>query len=247
MAPAAAFAALGCGVATDSVVVSAASSLRPAIEEIAAEYAASGGAPVVVNAASSSTLARQIAQGAPADLFVSADARQMDVVEQSGRVASGTRVNLLSNRLAVVAPSAGATSLERLEDLAGDDIRRIGVGEPTAVPAGVYARELLANHGLWKRLEPKLVPGGSVEMVLAAAESGNVDAAIVYLTDARRSSRVRTLLVVEVGEMTPRVVYPAAVLTGGQNEAGARRFLAYLQGEGRAVFTAHGFGEPGKP
>jgi molybdate transport system substrate-binding protein len=238
-----AVAAVGCGGAPHEVLVSAAASLRPAIEEIGGAYRASGGDAVLVNTASSSSLARQIVAGAPVDLFISADERQMDAVEAAGRVAAGTRVVLLSNQLAVVAPADAPARLDSLDGLVEADVRRIGIGEPTAVPAGVYARELLTAKGLWERLQPKMVPGGSVETVLAAAGSGNVDVAFVYLTDAKRSRRVRTLLVVGVDE-GPRIVYPAAVLVGGRNEAGARRFLEYLTRQGRAVFSRHGFGTP---
>lgn len=235
--------AAGCRAPAGEVLVSAASSLRPALEAAGRAYTAAGGERVLVNTASSSSLARQIVEGAPVDLFISADRRQMDIVEQAGRLAAGTRVNLLTNQLAVVAPADRPIELADLEGLTGEGIRRIGMGEPTAVPAGVYARQLLESRGLWEPLRPKVVPGGSVEMVLAAAESGNVDVAFVYLTDARRSPRVRTLLVVGAGE-GPAIVYPAAVVTTGRNGAGARRLLGYLEHEGRAVFARYGFGTP---
>jgi len=235
--------AAGCAAASEEVVVSAAASLRPALEEAARAYAGDGGARVLVNAASSSSLARQIVEGAPVDVFISADAAQMAAVARAGRIVAGTRVDLLSNQLALVAPAGGSLDIESLADLADPDVRRIGMGDPAAVPVGVYARELLEAHGLWERLREKVVPGGSVEMTLAAAESGNVDVAFVYLTDARRSRRVRILMTITAGQ-GPRIVYPAAVVTGGRNQAGGRRFLEYLSGEGRAVLAAHGFGTP---
>ena len=234
---------LGCRRDPAEVLVSAAASLRVPLEEIAREYSNAGRGRIVLNTASSSSLARQIREGAPVDLFVSADTAQMAAVEGAGRIVEATLVDLLANQLAVIAPTHADVTVNSLEDLTAPGVARIGMGDPSAVPVGVYARRLLAARGLWDRLQPKVVPGRSVEMTLVATEAGHVDAAFVYLTDARRSTRVQTLLVVAPDD-GPRIVYPAAVVRGG-NEAGARRFLDHLQtAAGRAVFTRLGFVEP---
>lgn len=234
-------AAAACRQTDSDVLVSAASSLRVPLEEISQMYAKVGGERIVLNTGASSLLARQIVDGAPVDLFLSADEAQMATVEQSGKIVSGTRVELLSNQLAVVAPSAGDAVVNDLNDLTAPAVRRIGIGNPAAVPVGVYARQLLEARGLWERVQPKVVPAGTAEMALAAAEAGHVDVAVVYLTDARRSSRVRTLLVI-ARDQGPRIAYPAGIVPSGGNEPGARRFLEYLRGaEAKTVFRRYGF------
>jgi len=234
-------AAVGCRETSSEVVVSAASSLRLPLEEISRTYADTGSDRIVLNSGSSSSLARQIVEGAPVDLFISADEAQMETVARAGRIVAGTRADLLSNQLAVIAPSDASVPVTRLEDLTAPEIRRIGMGDPAAVPVGVYARQLLTTSGLWHRVQSKVIPAGTAEIALAAAEAGHVDVAFVYLTDARRSSRVRTLLII-APEAGPRIVYPAAVVLGGENQTGARRFLEYLRGpDAKAAFTRYGF------
>ena len=231
----------GCREADSDVLVSAASSLRVPLEELSRMYANRSGDRVVLNTGASSLLARQIVEGAPVDLFISADEAQMATVEHAGKIVPGTRVELLSNQLAVVAPSDGKAVVNDLNDLTAPTVRRVGMGNPAAVPVGVYSRQLLEARGLWERVQPKVVPAGTAEMALAAAEAGHVDAAFVYLTDARRSARVKTLLVIGRDE-GPHIAYPAAIVPSGGNEPGARRFLQYLRGtEAQTLFTRYGF------
>jgi molybdate transport system substrate-binding protein len=222
------------------LTVSAAASLTDAMEAIAAEYAASGGEPVRFNFAGSNALARQVASGAPVDLFISADEAQMDVAQSAGAIDPGTRIDLLGNRLAVIIrrPSHALTDAR---GLAGEDIRRIAIGDPTAVPAGVYAREYLQKVGMWQVLEPKLVPVGNVRAALSAVENGSVDAAIVYETDAALSRQSSIGFVVS-GPSAPRIVYPAAIVRASTNRAAAERFLAFLRGrQASAIFARLGF------
>lgn len=243
-----AIASAGCASGPSEVLVSAAASLRVPLEEIARVYANAGGDRVALNTASSSALARQIVEGAPVDLFVSADEAQMDVVARAERIVPESRVDLLSNQLAVVAPTSSALTVGELEALASPEVRRIGMGDPDGVPAGVYAKQALDARGLWDRVHSKVVPGRSVEAVLAAAENGHVDVAFVYATDARRSDQVGTLLVIAPDD-GPRIVYPAAIVRGG-DQSRARRFLDYLRGdEAQAVFARFGFlaAETGRP
>jgi len=225
--------------AQGEVVVSAASSLADVLEDVAARYAEAGGGRVVVNLAASNTLARQIAAGAPVDVFLSADEAQMDAVSEW--LVPGTRVDLLSNVLAVAVPADRPRRLASLAELAGPGFARIAIGDPAAVPVGVYARQHLEALGLWDRLEPRLVPSGSARLALAAVESGAVDAAIVYRTDIAVTSRAVEAYVVPLSE-GPRIVYVVAQVAGGPDPAGAARFLAFLQGAAAAeVFEAAGF------
>jgi molybdate transport system substrate-binding protein len=223
-----------------SLTVSAAVSLTDALQEIARHYAASGGGDLRFNFAGSNVLARQIAAGAPVDVFVSADEAQMAVAEAAGAIDRATRVALLGNRLAVVV-RRGAPSVKDLSALAEPSFRRIAIGDPAAVPAGVYTAAYLGASKLWAALEPKLVPVGNVRAALAAAASGSVDAAFVYETDAATSRDVALAFIVD-GPDRPRIVYPAAVTSRARDRAAAVQFLRFLSGpEASAIFTRHGF------
>lgn len=207
-------------ISAAEVRVSAAASLTDAVTGIARLYEGKTGETVVLNFGASSILATQIANGAPADVFISADEVQMN------RVATVVRVPLLSNRLVVI----GVPLLKA---------RRIAIANPEAVPAGVYAKQWLQQRGLWTVLAPKIVPTENVRGALAAVEAGNADAAIVYATDAQMARRARVAEVVNDG---PPIVYPAAVLRGAENAAGGRRFLDFLRSrDAGAIFRRYGF------
>jgi len=224
------------------LVVSVAASVHDALDEIAGLYRAATGVTVALNTGGSNTLARQIVEGAKAGLFLSADETQMDVVEKAGRVVRGTRTRLLTNELAIVVPqtSKDLTLARMLEGR----IARLAMGEPAAVPAGVYGRKWLEHEGAWSRLEPKVVPFPTVRAVLTAVEAERVDAGIVYRTDAS-SANVRVIETVSAkSHPYLDIAYPVAVIAG-PSEAEARRFLEFLNGpQARAVFDRRGFGKP---
>ncbi len=223
------------------LVVSVAASIHDALVEIAGLYRAASGVTVAVNTGSSNTLARQIVEGAPAGLFLSADELQMDVVEKAGRLVPGTRTRLLANELVVVVPADAPASLTLAAVLDGR-VARLAMGETASVPAGVYGRRWLEHEGAWARLQPKVIPFPTVRAVLSAVEAGRVDAGIVYRTDARES-RARVVGTVPAKDHAYlNIVQPAAVIAGPA-EAEARRFLQFLQGPAaRAVFARRGFG-----
>jgi molybdate transport system substrate-binding protein len=215
------------------LTVSAAISLTDALEEAGRDYRAAGGGEVRFNFAGSNVLARQIINGAPVDLFVSADEAQMKLVEQSGALAAGTRIDLLGNKLAVVL-SASAPAVENVDGLAQPGIRRIALGDPDAVPAGVYAKQYLQSAGVWGRLSSRVVPLANVRAALTAAETGNVDAAIVYESDVASGGKLRLAFVVS-GPNAPRIVYPAGIVARSTNRAQAERFLTFLRGQKAAA------------
>jgi molybdate transport system substrate-binding protein len=224
------------------LVVSVAASVYDALDEIAGLYRAATGVTVALNPGGSNTLARQIAEGAKAGLFLSADEIQMDVVEKAGRIVPDTRTRLLTNELAVVAPqSAKALTLAQLLE---GRIARLAMGEPGAVPAGVYGRRWLEHEGAWARLEPKVIPFPTVRAVLSAVEAGRVDAGIVYRTDATTSAVRVIATMARKDHPYLDIAYPAAVIVG-PSEKEARRFLEFLKGPAaRAVFDRRGFGRP---
>lgn len=223
------------------VRVFAAASLTDALKEIAALYEVASGEKIVFNFGASSTLARQIQEGAPADLFVSADQEKMDVLQRAKLIVDGTRVTLLSNTLVIVVSRDGGIVIRSPRDLASRRVTSLALAEPQSVPAGIYARRYLQKIGIWKRVQSKVIPTDNVRSALSAVASGNADAAIVYKTDALISRKVRVVFEVPLKEGPP-ISYPFAVLREGENQAGARRFLVYLASDAALnVFVRHGF------
>ena len=218
-----------------------AASLADVMSELARRHEQATGQPVRLNVAGSNFIARQIVEGASADAFVSADEAQMDVVERAGRLVPGTRVDLLTNQLVVVGRPGGTLTSGDAPALASSAVRRVAVGNPESVPAGVYARRWLEGRGLWSAVAPKVVPTMTVRAALAAARAGRVDAAVVYATDAATDPSVPVIYRVPVADVPP-IRYPVAVIAGPRQEA-AQRFVAFLRSpESGAVFQAAGFG-----
>jgi molybdate transport system substrate-binding protein len=228
-------------VADDTLTVSAAVSLTEVMEAMGNAFAAAGGSRVTLNFGPSNLLARQIVNGAPVDVFVSADESQMELAAQAGMIEPGTRTAVVQNQLAVVTHSRWAGQLGSAAALAQPAVRRIAVGDPTAVPAGVYAKQYLQRIGLWSTLEPKLLPAASVRSALAAVANGAADAGIVYATDVQRAKNVRLAFVVR-GPDAPPIVYPACVVRTSARKAAARQFLDFVVSErGAQIFREHGF------
>jgi molybdate transport system substrate-binding protein len=225
----------------EPITVSAAISLSDAFEELAKVYAQEGGGPVRFNFAGSNVLARQIVNGAPVDLFVSADEAQMAAVEKAGSVRPGAAVPIVSNQLVVAALSDRVEAIRAGFASASPDIRRLAIGDPAAVPAGVYAAAYLKSRGLGAAYESRIVPTANVRAALAAVENGGTDAAIVYATDVRQSTRARAAILIPV-DQAPPIVYPAAVVEATKHRQAAERFLAFLQSPAaRDVLARHGF------
>jgi molybdate transport system substrate-binding protein len=231
------------GDAATVVTVSAASSLREVVDELARGYeAAHPGVRVRANFAASGALARQIEQGAPVDAFFSAAEKPMDDLQAKGLIDPRSRRVLAGNELVLVVPAAGGPSPVRgFADLALPAVKRVALGEPASVPAGEYAGQTLAALGLTAAVKPKVVYAQSVRQVLAYVERGDVDAGIVYRTDAAASAKVRA--VAEAPRATHRpIVYVIAVVKASGDAAAATAFAAYVLGpEGRAALRRHGF------
>src|SRR5262245_49299981 len=225
--------------ANRQVVVSAAVSLTEVLQQLAPICRQSTGDQVVLNLGASNTLARQIRFGAGVDVFISAGEAQLHTV--GAEIDPASRVDLLSNQLAIAVPDDRPRSMMSPRDLLDPAIRRIAIGDPAAVPAGVYAKQYLQSIGIWSEIAGKVVPAGSVRLALAAVESGGADAAIVYHTDVAMAAHAREALLIPAAD-GPRIVYPAAIVRAGRNQDGGRRFLAFLQTRtAAAVFTRAGF------
>ena len=226
---------------SSSLLVFAATSLTDVIEEIGRAYSTAGGAAVRFNIAGSNTLARQIVNGAPADVFVSADEAQMDVVQKAGSIVEGSRVDVVSNQLVVASLAARADVVRATFAKAPPDIQRLAIGDPAAVPAGVYARRYLEAKGLWNAYEPRIVPTANVRAALIAVENGAADAAIVYATDMAIARGAVAAYTIPLDD-APRIVYPAALMRGSTNTAEAKKLLSFLVGAKAAeIFRRHRF------
>ena len=235
--------------ANRQVVVSAAVSLTDVLQQIAPLYQQATGDQLVLNLGPSNTLARQIRFDAGVDVFLSADEAQMNAVAM--QIDAASRIDLLSNQLAIAVPDDRPRTMMSARDLLDPAFRRIAIGDPAAVPAGIYAKQYLQSIGIWPDVTRKVVPAGSVRLALAAVESGGADAAFVYHTDVATATHAREALLIPAAE-GPRIVYPAAIVRAGKNHEGGRRFLAFLQTPAAAaVFTRAGFiplpGAPNEP
>jgi molybdate transport system substrate-binding protein len=221
--------------------VYAAASLTVALTEIAALWQGSEHPAPLLVFAGSATLARQLRAGAPADIFVAADASWMDELASDGRVEAATRVDLLGNALVLVAARAAPFRVELRKGVALAEAfdGRLCTGEPGVVPLGTYAREALQWLGAWDALEPRLVGTEDARAALALVERGHCAAGIVYATDAAGSRRVHT--VATFPDASHReIVYPIALLRGATSEG--RAFFAFLRETPAAdVFRRHGF------
>jgi len=239
---------LGCGrppaplapATAGSVLVLVAASTKDAIQENATAFTQATGLVVKVNADDSSKLATQIVKDAPADLFLSANEKWADFVKDKG-FAHETRP-LLGNTLVIVVPQGNPAKVTKPADLNSPAVKKIAIAGPT-VPAGIYARQALTKLQLWDNLEQqkKLVPGENVRVALTYVERGEVEAGIVYGTDARITTKVEAVCTFEPATHD-KIVYPLVLLQAGQKNEAARKFYEYLQvPAATAIFQKHGF------
>jgi molybdate transport system substrate-binding protein len=225
----------------DDILVSAAASLTDVLKEISSGFQSKSKHTVKFNFGPSSGLARQIEEGAPADLFFSADLPQMDTLDKNGRLEPGTRKNLFSNQLVIVVPADSNVTISSSKDLLKADVKRIALAEPTTVPVGVYTSKYLTDEGLWNRVKPKMVPVQDVRATLAAVESGNVEAGFVYKTDPAGSRKVKIAYEVPIGK-GPKITYPVAIIKESKRKDAARDFINYVQSPAaKNAFKKYGF------
>lgn len=235
--------------AAGPVTVFAAASLQESLTAAGAAWTAKSGTPVKFSFGASSAIARQIDQGAPADVFLSADEEWMDWLADRHGIVAATRRRLLSNQLVLIAPAGSKTALRiapgmpLARALGGG---RLAVADTTSVPAGKYARAALTRLGVWRSVEGRLLPGENVRAALAYVARREAPLGIVYATDARAEPKVRTVGVFPASSHPP-IVYPGAVTARSRN-SGAASFLGFLQGpQAGAIFKRYGFGVLARP
>ena len=225
----------------DEILVAAAASLTDVLKEISAAYQSKSEHKVNFTFGPSSTLARQIEEGAPADVFFSADLAQMDNLDKNGRLEPGTRTNLLSNHLVVIVPADSKISITSAKDLLKPEVKRIALAEPSSVPVGVYTSKYLEGEALWDKVKPKVVPVLDVRATLASVESGNVEAGFVYKTDAAISKKVKVVYEVPM-DRGPKITYPVAIVKKSKKKQVGRDFLNFVLGStGIETFKKYGF------
>ncbi|MEQ8708275.1 MAG: molybdate ABC transporter substrate-binding protein [Rhodospirillales bacterium] len=233
--------------AAETVTVFAAASMTNAVEEVISRFEDNMPGGIRSSFAASSTLARQIEAGAPASVFISANSKWMDYLQDRGLINPGTRRNLASNRLVVIGARSETTLPINLGGtrpfamLLGDR-GRMAIGDPAHVPAGIYARQALEKLGLWKDVSNRLALTDNVRGALTLVARGETPVGIVYATDVALSDQVRVLTMLSPASHEA-ILYPVALVSGGETTS-AREFLAFLTGlEGAAILRKHGFEE----
>jgi molybdate transport system substrate-binding protein len=225
------------------LVVFAAASMKGSLDKVAAAFEADGGSKVTISYASSSQLAKQIEAAAPADVFISADTNWMDYLVEKGAVKTDAAVNLLGNRLVLVAAKDSPISLKVAKDfplaaMLGDS--RIAMGEPKSVPAGKYGREALEFYGVWKDVESKVAGADNVRAALKLVASGEAPLGIVYETDAKADKAVKIVDFFGEDSHSP-IVYPVAPVEASDN-SDKDAFIKFLLGpEATKIFKDAGF------
>jgi len=236
--------ALAAPSAAADLVVSAAASLTNAFADIGRAFEGSHpGTKVLLNAAGSGQLLQQIARGAPADIFASADQETMDEAAAKGLIEPGSRVDFARNALVVVAPAGSNLKLKDLRQLTGAGFRHIAIGNPQSVPVGRYSKQVLSAAGIWEAIQQKGVNTQNVRQSLDYVARGEVEAAFVYRTDALLlKDKVRVVL--EVPTQTP-ILYPVAIVKASSNKSDARSFIAFLRTDAsQRILRQYAFGKP---
>jgi len=223
------------------VTVFAATRLTDALKETATAYEKQSGDKILFNFGASSLLERQIEEGAPADIFFSADEAKMDSLDKKDLILKETRKSRLSNSLVIVTSADSDLKITSPADLTSSKVRRIALADPKAVPAGVYSKAFLEKEKLWLEVEPKVVPVDNVRAALAAVESGNIEVGMVFKTDASISKKVKVAYEVPAAS-GPKISYPLAVTKNAKQVESAKKFVAYLNSDDVAkIFEKYGF------
>jgi molybdate transport system substrate-binding protein len=241
MMVAACFAGAGQAAAAEELLVSAAASLTDAFKEIGKICEQKNpGVTVRFNFAATGPLLQQIEQGAPVDVFASADQQSMDKAEKGGFILPASRTDFTSNALVLITPVDNKTEVQGLADLQSARVVKISIGHPESVPVGRYTKAALEQQSLWETLAPKMIHGSSVKQVLEYVTRGEVEAGFVYATDAViAGGKVKTIA--EISTVKP-VVYPVAVVAASAKKEQAQAFIDCLKSsDGQAVLVKFGF------
>ncbi len=232
----------GCARQTVAVNVSAGASLTDAIIEINKLYTQENPSVTITpNFAGLGTLQRQIENGAPVDIFIGAAAAPIDALQKEGLILDDTRKDLLTNKVVLVVPAESSLDIKEFKDLTSDKVRKVAIGDPKSVAAGMYAQQILDRNSIADTIKQKLVLAGDVRQVLTYVESGNVDAGVVFATDAKSSAKVK-IAANAPDDINAKVIYPVAIIKGSKSIDAARDYESFLFGnKAKAVFEKYGF------
>ncbi|MEO3703766.1 molybdate ABC transporter substrate-binding protein [Trichormus azollae] len=224
-----------------NLLISAAASLKDVLEEIKPLYQQSQpNVKIIYNFGASGALEQQIEQGAPADIFISAAKKQVDALEQKNLLVPGTRTVIAKNRLVLVVPNnvSGMSSFYNLKDT---KVKKIAIGEPRSVPAGQYAQQVLEKLKIWELVKAKLVYTNNVRQVLASVGSGNADAGLVYITDAKICKNAKVVVAADE-KYHSAIIYPLAVVKRSKNPDKAKNFSQFLSSDqAKGIFKKYAF------
>jgi molybdate transport system substrate-binding protein len=236
------FAFQGQAQAKKEIIVSAAASLKNAFDELGPIYERQTGVKANFNFAASGVLQTQIESGAPADVFASAAQKQMDDLQKKGLIAEATRRDFTGNSLVLIIPSDSKLKIKEFKDLAKPEFARIAIGNPKTVPAGQYAEESLTSLKLWDALQPRFILAENVRQVLDYVSRGEVDAGLVYSSDAAvAGGKIRIVTQAPKGSHQ-EIVYPIAAIKDSKNAAAAQKFIDLLLGKtGKGILAKYGF------
>ena len=227
-------------VCAKDITVSAAASMKDVMQEIKTMYEGQSKDKIVFNFGSSGSLKKQIENGAPADVFISAAPKQMNDLEKGGYLLEGSRVNLVINDVVLIVPTDSKSKIKEFKGLKNSEIGKIAIGEPKSVPVGQYTMEILKNLGI-SDVTSKAVYAKDVREVLSWVETSNVDAGVVYKTDAMISKNVKIICSAPKGSHE-QVLYPAAVIKGSPVADSAKDFIKFIKTpKVKAVFEKYGF------
>ncbi len=245
------FTVVGCNQITSTsptnqsveLTVSAAASMQDAIKEVGEVYQKEKpNTTITYNFGSSGTLTQQIKQGAPVDIFISANEKFINELNKENLLLPETRKNLLKNDVVLIVPNkANIVNISNFQQLTNSNIKRFSIGEPESVPAGEYAKQVLTSLKIYDQLKPKTVFAKDVRQVLSYVELGNVDAGIVYATDAKISNKVKIVATASENTHKP-IIYPVAAIKRTQNPQAAKEFIQFLNGDrAKDTFKKYGF------
>ncbi len=223
--------------------ISAASSLSDVLAKLGDEFKSEHpNTTLTLNYGASGKLAQQIQQGAPVDLFLSADQKWMDNLSGQKMILENTRANFTQNKLVLVSANNTNDPIDDLNGLMTSGLDQVAVGNPESVPAGSYAKEVLTASGIWKDIKNKLVYAKDVRQVLTYVESGNTDIGFVYASDLKRSKLVTEVTKIDKSLYGP-IEYPAAVMASSDTKEKAKAFIKFLQSdEAQSILVEYGFG-----
>lgn len=226
---------------TGTLMVSAAASLTDALLEIKQAFEAEHDVEITFNFGGSGKLAQQIEQGAPVDVFISANTNWMDILVEHDFILSDSLTNVISNELVLIAHRDEPFTYDQLSAINTKEITQFAIGHPESVPAGTYAKQALVASGLWNELEQKIVYTQDVRQVIAFVATGNADLGIVYASDALIAEEVKVLTTIDAS-LHDDIAYPAAIVTHAKNQPAAAAFLTFLtSAQAQEIFTRYGF------